>query len=291
MTHRKKRAGVRSRMADLADPHVLYQKSVQSPDYDVPFLASYFRRYAGQPLRVLREDFCGTAAFSAYFVKAHPENRAIGIDLDEATLQWGRTHNVSRLTAGQRRRLTLVHGNVLDPHPAKVQLTVAMNFSYMVFRDRPTLLQYFKRVKASLRPGGMLVLDIWGGSESQVLQEEAREIKNADKDGIGDFIFIWDQDTFDPVTHHCTTRIHFRFRDRSRIRNAFVYEWRMWTIPEVTEVMKEAGFQDVHCLWESDNIATGIDGWRREEKGEADRAWIAYVVGVNPGARGRRSGR
>ena len=285
MKHRKQRAGTRPRMADLADPHALYQKSVQSPDYDVPFLASYFQGYTGQPLRLLREDFCGTAAFSAFFVKAHSRNRAIGIDLDEATLQWGRTHNVSRLTAGQRRRLTLVHGNVLDPHPAKVQLVVAMNFSYMVFLDRRTLLRYFKRAKASLRPGGMLVLDIWGGSESQVLQEEPREIENSNRDGIGKFIFIWDQDAFDPITYFCTTRIHFRFRDGSRIRNAFVYEWRMWTIVEVMEVMQQAGFQDVHVLWECTDPATGDDTWRRAEKGEADRAWIAYTVGINPGAR------
>ena len=291
MTHRKQRAGARPRMADLADLHALYQKSVQSPDHDVPFLASYFQGCTGRPLRLLREDFCGTALFSASFVKAHPGNRAIGIDLDEATLEWGRTHHVSRLTPGQRRRLTLVHGNVLDPPHATVQLIVAMNFSYMVFRDRRTLLRYCKRAKASLRPGGMLALDIWGGSESQVLQEESREIENPDHDGIGDFIFIWDQDAFDPVTYFCTTRIHFRFRDGSRIRNAFVYEWRMWTIPEVMEVMQQAGFRDVHVLWECPDPATGDETWQRAKHGEADRAWIAYVVGINPGASGRRAGR
>ncbi len=287
----KNRARVRLRIADLADPHALYQKSVQSPEQDVSFITSYFQGYTRQPLRLLREDFCGTAAFSTCFVKAHPQNRAIGIDLDAPTLQWGRTHNVSRLTADQQQRLTLVCGNVLDPHPTKVQLAVAMNFSYMVFRDRPTLRQYFKRVKASLQPGGMLVLDIWGGSESQVLQEEARKIENLDDDGIGNFTFIWDQNTFDPATYYCTTRIHFRFRDGSRIRNAFVYEWRLWTIAEVMEVMKDAGFRDVHFLWECTDLATGTDTYQRAEKGEADLAWIAYTVGINAGAPGRRTGR
>ncbi len=289
MTHRRKRGRVR--MADLADVHALYEKSVQSPDHDVPFLASYFRRYTGRPLRRLREDFCGTAVFAACFVKRHPDNRAVGIDLDEATLAWGRAQNVSRLTAGQRRRLTLVHGNVLDPRPANAELIVAMNFSYMVFRTRRLLLRYFRRARASLRPGGLLALDIWGGSESQVPQEEAREIENPDDDGIGDFIFIWDQDVFDPVTYFCTTRIHFRFRDGSRIRNAFVYEWRLWTIAEVMELMKEAGFRDVHCLWDYADSDDEPEVWRRADKGDTDPAWIAYLVGVNPPAPSRRRGR
>ncbi len=287
MEQDKPRAAARPVMADRADPHVLYQKSVQSPDHDVPLLVSYFEDYTGQPLRLLREDFCGTAAFAAYFVTRHSENRAVGIDLDEATLQWGIAHNASGLTADQQQRLTLIQGNVLDVHPPEVQLTVAMNFSYMAFKDRPTLLRYFKRTKASLRPGGMFVLDIWGGSESQVLLEETREIENPDDDGIGDFTFVWDQDAFDPATYFCTARIHFAFRDKSELRNAFVYDWRMWTLPDVMELMKEAGFHDVHFLWEGTDPETG-DGtgtYHRVENGEADLSWIAYIAGINPGTR------
>ena len=273
-------------IAARADPHALYQKSVQSPASEIPFLAEYFEEYTGHPLRVLREDFCGTAALSVYFVTQHPENHAIGIDLDWPTLNWGMKHNVSCLTLDQQKRLTFIQGNVLDPHPSQVQLTVAMNFSYMVFKDRPTLLRYFKRAKESLRPGGIFVLDNWGGSESQVLQEESRVIRNPQEDGIGDFTFIWDQDAFDPTTYFCTTRIHFAFQDGSELRNAFVYDWRLWTIPEIMEVMNEAGFQDVHVLWEDTDPETdeGAGTYYRTEKGEADLAWIAYVAGVNTNA-------
>ena len=271
----------RPSLADRADPHALYEKSVQSPDYDVPFFAEYFEQYTGRPLRVLREDFCGTAAMSAHFVTRHPENRAVGIDLDWPTLNWGIKHNVSPLTVDQQNRLTLIHGNVLDHHPSHAHLTLALNFSYMVFKDRPMLLQYFKRVKLSLQPGGMFILDIWGGSESQVLQEESREIDGHD---IGDFTFIWDQDAFDPATYFCTMRMHFAFQDGSEMRNAFVYDWRMWTMPEVMELMNEAGFRDVHFLWEGTdrktNEGTGI--YHRMEHGEADLAWVAYIVGINP---------
>jgi len=273
------------RMADLVDPHDLYQKSVQSPENDIEFLSTYYEDYTGIPLRSFREDFCGTALLSSYFVTQHPENHALGIDLDWPTLNWGNKHNVASLSPNEQQRLSLINANVLDVQQPLSQLTAALNFSYMVFRDRPTLLRYLTNAKRSLQRGGLLVMDIWGGSESQVLQEEPREIDNSDDENIGDFIFTWDQDTFDPFTHFCTTRIHFSFSDDSELRNAFVYNWRLWTIPEVTELMTEAGFQDIHVLWEGTDPETkeGTATYHRAEQGDADSAWIAYIVAQNPG--------
>ena len=273
-------------MAQKADPHDLYQKSVQSPDNDMEFLSEYFKDYTGKTLRAFREDFCGTAYLSSYFVTQHGKNQALGIDLDWPTLNWGIKHNISPLTPNQQKRISLINANVLDVQQPPAQMIAALNFSYMVFHDRATLLQYLLNAKQSLQPGGLLVMDIWGGSESLVLQEEQREIENSDDDQIGDFIFTWDQDTFDPFTHFYTTRIHFSFSDGSELRNAFVYDWRLWTIPEVTELMTEAGFQDVHVLWEGTNPDTkeGTSIYERAEKGDADLAWIAYIVGQTPSA-------
>jgi SAM-dependent methyltransferase len=271
-------------MAEQADIHDLYQKSVQSPDNDMGFLSDYFKEYTGKALRHFREDFCGTAYLSAYFVTQHAKNHALGVDLDWPTLNWGIKHNIATLTPDQQQRVTLVNDNVLDVQQPRAQMIAALNFSYMVFHDRPTLLQYLTNAKESLQPGGLMVLDIWGGSESQVLQEEQREIENSEDENIGDFIFTWDQDTFDPFTHLYTTRIHFSFSDGSEIRNAFVYDWRLWTIPEVMELMAEAGFQDSHVLWEGTDAETneGTGIYERAEKGDADLAWIAYIVGKTP---------
>ena len=277
----EKQDSLTTTMADLADIHDLYQKSVQSPDNDMQFLSDYFKEYTGKTLHQFREDFCGTAYLSAYFVSQHAKNKALGVDLDWPTLNWGIKHNVSTLTPDQQQRVSLVNENVLEVQQPRMQMIAALNFSYLVFHDRPTLLQYLTNAKESLQPGGVLVLDIWGGSESQVLQEEPREIENSEDEHIGDFIFTWDQDTFDPFTHFYTTRIHFSFSDGSEIRNAFVYDWRLWSIPEVTELMTEAGFQDVHVLWEGTDPDTkeGTQTYHRTEKGDADLAWIAYIAG------------
>ena len=56
--------------ARTADRHELYQLAVQSPDEDAAFLARYHEKLTGRPLRVLREDFCGTAALSSVSTSA-----------------------------------------------------------------------------------------------------------------------------------------------------------------------------------------------------------------------------
>ena len=259
--------------ARTADKHVLYQNSVQSTETDARFLSRRFTQLTGEPLRHFREDFCGTASLSCEFVKLHRENRAVGVDLDRPTLRWAVRHNLSRLNEGQRGRVRLIRGNVLDIRRPRVQLIAAMNFSYWVFKSRPVLLRYMKNAYRSLLPGGIFLLDVFGGADAQTEQEERTR-----QDG---FTYVWDQARFDPLTHEILCKIHYEFRDGSRMRNAFVYDWRLWTLPELQEVMAEAGFRDRHILWEATDLKTntGNGVFRRVTKGDADASWIAYVVG------------
>lgn len=32
------------------------------------------------------------------------------------------------------------------------------------------------------------------------------------------------------------------------LKHAFTYHWKMWTIPEILELLREAGFEEVH-VW------------------------------------------
>ncbi|MCC7063476.1 MAG: class I SAM-dependent methyltransferase [Planctomycetes bacterium] len=261
-----------------ADRHVLYQRAVQAPEIDVRFYSRWFLKYTKRPLRILREDFCGTALMACHHVKLNPENRAIGVDLHWPTLAWGRIHNVRPLlNEEQQGRLQLLQKNVLEVSSPKADAILALNFSYSVFKTRKQLGEYIKNCYRSLKPGGILFLDAWGGPD--VMQEKT------DKTKRGDFTYLWEQRSYDPITHDITCAIHFEFKDGSRMRDAFIYEWRLWTLAELRELFEEAGFLDTHVLWEGTDTKTGGGNgvFRRKERGDMDEAWISIVVGRKPG--------
>jgi SAM-dependent methyltransferase len=267
--------------AKTADRHALYEQSVQAADVDSRFLSRYFRRRTGRPARILREDFCGTFALACEWVRLHRDHRAIGVDRHAPTLAWGRRHNLARLRPDQRARVRLIRGDVRDAGGPRADLTVALNFSYSVFRTRADLGGYLRAARRRLRPGGLYLLDAWGGSDVQKVQQDRRRCRG--------FTYVWDQAAFDPVSHSIRCRIHFRFDDGSELRNAFEYDWRLWTLPELRELMQEAGYTDIRVLWEGTDRRTlrGNGVYREIRRGEADPAWIAYVVGTNPGGTGR----
>lgn len=266
--------------AKTADRHALYQLAVQAPVREAKFLSRYFEKAAGRPLRTLREDFCGTALLATHFVRLHNHNRAIGVDLDLPTLEWGVRHNVNTLLdEEQKLRLMLLDKDVRKVTKPRADAIAALNFSYSTFQTRSALLAYFRSCHAALLPGGMLFLDNWGGPDVQGLR--------VDRTRHQGFDYVWEQQFFDPISHHIQCAISFEFRDGTAMRNAFVYDWRLWTIPELRELMAEAGFVDVHVLWEGTDAATcsGNGIYRRREIGEPDSAWVVYVVGHKRGGR------
>lgn len=74
--------------------------------------------------------------------------------------------------------------------------------------------------------------------------------------------------------------IHFHFPDGTRMRNAFRYTWRLWTLPEIRELLTEAGFRNVTVYWEGDdNKGSGNGVFTPSEQGEACPAFICYISG------------
>jgi SAM-dependent methyltransferase len=254
--------------ARTADRHLLYQLAVQAPAADAALCARWFRRAAGRPLRLLREDFCGTAAIACAFVAGGRDRTALGVDRDAATLRWGMQHNIAALPPSLRARVRLRCADVRAVRAPRADLIVALNFSYSVFHERAELLAYLQHCRRALRPGGAMLLDAWGGGLAHRPFTERRRHRG--------FLHVWEQRAFDPRTHRVDCRIHFEFQDGSRQGSAFVYDWRMWTVPELLDLLAEAGFARTEVLWQ--DATTGA--FRARRRASADPHWLAYVTGI-----------
>lgn len=260
--------------AQQADKYALYLESVQAPDAEVEFFNRVYKKEFGTKPMVLREDFCGTAAVCYEWVKSNKKRTAIGIDLDPEPLAWGKLNIADKLKPHQRERVELLQADVREPHETKADLLAAQNFSFWIFKTRDEVLEYFKAALKNLQPNGMMVIDMMGGSEVHLEDHE----DETEKDG---FEYIWEQVRFDPITHDCHFYIHFRFDDGSVMERAFEYEWRLWSIPEVKELLLEAGFSRVDVYWEGDGDDGEGDGiFRRKKSAPADPAWIAYMTAI-----------
>ena len=265
------RKSARPTMAEKADIYELYEQSVQNVEHEVEFLSETFRELTGREAYLFREDFCGTASAACEWARQGPEYQAIGVDIDPEVLDWGRRNRVGRLPPGDRARVSLIEANVLEVETPRVDLMAAFNFSYWILGERPAMLRYFTRAREALKDDGVLFMDMFGGPESfDVAKEKTKH------DG---FTYIWEQAVFHPVTNFMRCHIHFKFPDGSKIKKAFTYEWRLYTVPEIRDLLLEAGFRKVTVYWEGeDEDGEGNGVFTPSDTGTVDLAWIAYIV-------------
>lgn len=258
--------------AATADKYDLYQASVQAPDFDVGFLAGLYRRRRGKPAHHLREDFSGTGLLASTWVKRGPRYTSAGYDIDPEPVSWGMEHNVAPLGKGASR-VQFHLQDVRTPSAQRPDVRVALNFSYFVFKQRSELLEYFRAVHDDLDRDGLFVLDIYGGPEAFHELEETRAVDRG-------FTYVWDQSEYWPATGHYKTYIHFRFRDGSEMRRAFTYDWRLWGLPELKDVLADAGFRSIDSYWEgTDPDGNGGNGvYRKSRRGENCMAWVTYLA-------------
>jgi hypothetical protein len=258
--------------AATADRHELYQLSVQAPDNEVEFMRKTFRSLFGKSPVSMREDFCGTAILCSSWVKSGKDRIATGVDICGDTLAWGRKHNIDPLVDAASR-VTLLQEDVRAQRRGKFDVINALNFSYWIFRTREEMRNYFVAVRKSLQPEGAFFLDAYGGWESQEPMLESRPI-------AAGFTYVWDQDSFDPIGHEIVNHIHFEFKDGTKLERAFTYEWRYWTLPELRELLHEAGFSDVRVFWDT-SPDEEQEKYRVRSRAENQPGWLAYIVAVN----------
>ena len=135
--------------------------------------------------------------------------------------------------------------------------------------------RYFRSVRRSLAPDGMFFLDAFGGYDAFRDLQEEREIG----DGGRGFTYVWDQAEFNPIDNRMRCHIHFAFPDGSRMDSAFSYEWRLWTLPEIEDLLEECGFRNVTAYWQGFDEKGEADGrFRPAVKADADAGWICYLT-------------
>ena len=258
--------------AATADKHLLYQWSVQSPEADLDFAIKLYRSRTKRTPYHFREDFCGTALMTANWIARGRKYTAEGFDVDPDPLSWGRKHNFDPLGADSERAV-LHQADVREPSLTPPDLRCAQNFSWFVFKTRRELLDYFTGAYRDLAPGGLFFLDIFGGPQSV---EEMRE-ETAVEQG---FTYIWHQVEYWPITGDYVANIDFEFADGTELRNAFSYDWRMWSIPESIDVLHEAGFEKIDVYWEQigEDEIHGNGIYRRSKRGQNWLSWVAYIV-------------
>lgn len=258
------------------DKYDYYRRAVQSPEVDVKFLRDTYRELKmGEPT-ALREDFCGTFAISCEWAKLSPKYRSYGVDLDPEPIAYGKKHYLSKLPSSVQDRIVIRQANVLNPGVPKTDIVAAMNFSHYILKDRLAMKSYFQTILATLNEGGIFVADSFGGP---ACQKPARDVNKH-----RGFSYIWEQEGYDPVSCEAQFKIHFHVKGRggkiTRYNNQFSYDWRMWSILELRELMLESGFKQTHVYWEGTTRNGSGDGiFTRVEQGEVCEAWVAYVVG------------
>jgi hypothetical protein len=262
----------RKTAASQADRHFLYQESVQDVETEIDFVEKTWQGLRNRPAEFLREDFCGTANTACEWVRRDPQHHALAIDLDAEVLHWGQLNNLAKLDDDQYERINLLQENVLDVQAQLADIILAMNFSYFLFLERDELLQYFITARAGLMDDGILFLDAYGGYDAPKVLVEERECK--------DFIYFWEQETFNPIDSLMDCHIHFEFPDESRMDKAFSYHWRLWTLPEIRELLSAAGFSKVTVYWEGtdEEINEGNGIYEPAVIGDADPGWVCYLV-------------
>lgn len=323
---------------DMPSKFLLYQQSVQSPKGDISYLQKFFLMYVGGRLPLhLQEDFCGTALLSTEWLRNDSRRTAVGVDLDLEALDWCIENNMDKVGADGYSRISLFHGNVLQPLEAKLvnfesqeiinnirskdckddsesnelksavqvgsststddmymkrnvqlvprDIVCAFNYSCCCLHKRAELVLYFKHVLGVLsKKGGIFVMDLYGGTSSESKLRLQRRFPN--------FTYIWEQAEFDIIGRKTRISLHFHLQKQQRkLRHAFSYSWRLWSLPEIKDCLEEAGFQSVH-FWirqmpdteanrRTEGFGAGRDMKYEEVKTfEQEDAWNAYIVAV-----------
>jgi hypothetical protein len=98
-------------------------------------------------------------------------------------------------------------------------------------------------IQAAHATGSVFLCDTYAGESAFLIGHVHRNHPAPDGRLIR---YTWEQRDADPLTGMVTNAIHFRVSKggviEQEVNDAFVYRWRLWSVPELRDAMLEAGF-------------------------------------------------
>ncbi|QQE11073.1 hypothetical protein JD969_16455 [Planctomycetota bacterium] len=268
----------------LNDPLFLYQHAVQHPDAEAEFLERIYMHYFDDTRpTTLREDFAGTCAISTSWVNMDQDNRALAVEIDYPTAVWA-DQNVTELLKDRAEDVIILVDDVINISEPQTDIVASLNFSALIYHKRKELVAYLKHARQSLTDQGIFVMDIFGGIGSTTLgiQERSLQLHIPNHIDPQKVTYQWEQRSYNPDNHKIDCRIHFVLPNGTEMKDAFKYDWRLWSLNDLQEMMLEAGF-DYSEIWcdKYDSFSNQSDNHYLPAKNYPDRTdWIVYVVGI-----------
>ena len=276
----------RTRLQEQSIPfrlkYQLYEFAAQEPALQLGIFDRCYEASYGTLPTHLKEDFCGTFLLSTEWIRRRPQNRATAVDLDPEPLEHGRITHRRRLSPAQQKRLRLLRQDVRVATRPLADVIGVCNFSFYSLHQRAQLVAYLKSCRQSLKQQGIVVLEMVGGPEFvEAPLREQRLLRHPSGPHAGErwFTYFWEQQAFNPIARRGRYAMHFKVAGGPSYRNVFVYDWRVWTLPEVRDCLADAGFSRSVVYWPR-VIDAAAEDYDPCEVGDEYQRWNAYVVGV-----------
>jgi len=220
--------------------------------------------------KLLAEDFCGSALLARGWCLADPKRRAVATDIDAVVLAHSKPH----------RRLTLIQADVCGKDPeqaaakalgAKADVVQVGNFSIGELHERSELTAYLKQVRGRVADDGLFVCDMYAGPgawkrckasvDHPAIELDTARLEVGRLGRLGGLKharvrYTWRQIEADLATGLVHNAIDFALLNRSgsevwSLKNAFKYNWRLWSIAELRDALHDAGFSRIEVYGDS----------------------------------------
>src|SRR5690606_27798314 len=126
---------------------------------------------------------------------------------------------------------------------------------------------YLRHACACLAAGGILALNVFGGAAAVRPGTDRHRVSPTPRlpgeAAIPAFDYLWEVKRWDPESRRIDCAIHFELDQegaRRQIRDAFTYQWRLWSLAELCGACTEAGFSTVQIWRHTYDASKGAAG-------------------------------